>query len=238
MYKIYCATNKNNNKKYIGMTGKSIDERIKEHLYESRTNTGRYFHRSLKKYGFDNFKWEILDETEIKDIAFEIEKRLIIELNTKAPNGYNLTDGGDGLIGFEVTEEHKNKISQSIRGSDEPIVLYRNNIKYEFDNISAFAREKGLHQGCLSKVINGKLRQHKGFHLKNTYLGNEKNKRIREIKTCSYRVYFVDGSYKDFIKTDQRILYEKFNLSPVVFNSLYKKRKPHKRTGITKIEKI
>lgn len=238
MYKIYCATNQLNGKKYIGMTGKSIDERIKEHLYEARTNTGKYFQRSLQKYGFDNFSWEILEETEVRDIAFEIEKRFIKDLDTKRPNGYNLTDGGDGLIGQEISDEHRTKISQSKRNDDTPMILYKNNDKFEFNNQSEFCRKYDLNPAHIGQVLNGKLKQHKGFHLKDTDLSEKKGDRIREIKTCSYRIYFIDGTYKDYIKTDQRILYEKYNLSPAVWNSLYKKRKPHKRTGITKIEKI
>lgn len=237
MYKIYCATNKNNGMKYIGVTGQPLNDRINEHLYEARTNTGKYFQRALNKYGFDMFQWEIVGETEVKGLAFEMEKRLIKELNTKRPNGYNLTDGGEGLIGLEITDEHKINISQSMRGSIETLTLYKDSVEYKFDNISQFAREFGLHTPSLNRVLNRKLKQHKGFHLKDVE-HKSKGERMRETKTCSYRIYFVDDTYEDFIKTDQRVIYEKYNLSPAVFNTFYKKRKPHKRTGITKIEKI
>ncbi len=50
--------------------------------------------KAFKKYGKDSFKFEILIICFDED-RYEYEKEYIKKYNTKAPNGYNLTDGGE-----------------------------------------------------------------------------------------------------------------------------------------------
>jgi len=73
--------------------------------------------RSLKKYGFDNHKFEIVYEGEITNLDLNnLEIYYIGFYNTynqKNKNGMNLTLGGDGWFGREHTEETKCKISES-----------------------------------------------------------------------------------------------------------------------------
>ena len=57
MIGIYKFTNKINGKIYIGQSI-DIEHRRKEHL---RYKDESYFHRSLMKYGNDNFDFEILE---------------------------------------------------------------------------------------------------------------------------------------------------------------------------------
>jgi group I intron endonuclease len=71
--------------------------------------SGKYLHSSLKKYGRKNFINGILEFCDSQNIK-QREKFWIKKLNTKVPNGYNLTEGGDGLIGYKHTEESKKKI--------------------------------------------------------------------------------------------------------------------------------
>ena len=60
---IYKATNMLNKKSYIGQTRRSLEIRKKEHELDSNLNkSNSAFHFALKKYGFDNFSWEILEE--------------------------------------------------------------------------------------------------------------------------------------------------------------------------------
>ena len=113
---IYKATNKINGNSYIGYATNGLKERKKVH-YSSKDNT--YFHKALKKYGKENFNW-IIVEHKIPD--FEILKELEIywirEFNTKVPNGYNLTDGGDGPNGYKHTEEARRKLSDVNKGKE------------------------------------------------------------------------------------------------------------------------
>lgn len=109
-YLIYKATNKLNDKSYIGFTSRPIEFRKREHFYSSRYGDGR-FSRAIRKYGIDAFEWSILFESNDLEITKNImEPKFISEYNTLS-NGYNMTTGGDGVVGYEFTDEVRNKLS-------------------------------------------------------------------------------------------------------------------------------
>jgi group I intron endonuclease len=96
---IYRATNVINGKCYIGQTAGSLNDRKNTHIrYAYRKNSMCIFHRALRKYGIQNFIWEILCECESKPILNVIETFKIIVNNSHwTENGYNMTWGGDGV---------------------------------------------------------------------------------------------------------------------------------------------
>lgn len=49
----------------------------------------------MTKYGIDNFDFEIIEECD-KSMLSEREKYWIQFYDSMVPNGYNLTNGGDG----------------------------------------------------------------------------------------------------------------------------------------------
>ena len=104
MYKIYCYTNLTNNKKYIGLTKRSLDAREVNHLSEAyNSNSPKYntpFKQAIRKYGIKGFKREILEEVATLEEANQREQYYIQKLNTycyQGGHGYNATLGGDGV---------------------------------------------------------------------------------------------------------------------------------------------
>jgi|694.fasta_scaffold04367_20 group I intron endonuclease len=110
MYKIYLITNFENKKQYIGITKFSITERFYQH-----TKRGFLLTEAIKKYGEDKFFIELIEEVDSAGRAYELEQYYIKEYNTKVPYGYNLTDGGDGIFGWEVTEEYRQECSERVK---------------------------------------------------------------------------------------------------------------------------
>lgn len=100
-YVIYKATNKINGKVYIGKTY-NLEKRKKEHIYD--IDNGLPFHNALKKYGVDNFEWEIIDNATTDSEIREKEIFWIKEYNScisfPNSNGYNITLGGEGGISW------------------------------------------------------------------------------------------------------------------------------------------
>ena len=95
---IYKITNLQNNKSYIGKS-KNIEERWKEHVYEAKIGSSRILCKSLRKYGIENFSFEIIEEIPIEkynNISSEREKYWIQYFSTYGDQGYNMTKGGDG----------------------------------------------------------------------------------------------------------------------------------------------
>ena len=109
---VYCATNKINRKKYVGVTKQGLDKRRHAHEYDSTKDNPNitHFHRAIKKYGKDNFEWKIVETYPTYEEALEGEKFYIKKYKTINPHGYNLTYGGSGIIPCEIVRQ---KISQS-----------------------------------------------------------------------------------------------------------------------------
>lgn len=110
MYKIYLVTNLLNSKKYVGITKFSIEERFLQH-----TKRGFLLTEAIKKYGKQKFSVELVEKVESSEKAYKLEQYYIEKYNTKSPNGYNLTNGGDGIFGWEVTEKYRQECSDKVK---------------------------------------------------------------------------------------------------------------------------
>lgn len=111
IYSVYCHTNTINGKQYVGITKRVPKKRWG---YNGARYNDQPFGRAIEKYGWDNFTHEILTTGLTKAQAEEEEQRLIKELNTLVPNGYNLTIGGN--LGTEFSEETRAKLRASRLG--------------------------------------------------------------------------------------------------------------------------
>lgn len=117
---VYKVTNKINGKGYVGITTQTFKQRKREHFQDTRYSRGNsYFHKALRKYGPENFTWEIEHENiKNKDdlIKLEIEgieKHVTFHI---FGNGYNLTKGGEGRYGYKLSEEEKRHLSEIHKG--------------------------------------------------------------------------------------------------------------------------
>ena len=98
---IYKITNLINGKIYIGQTQKTLEERMQGHKH------GKILiDDEIKKYGIENFSYEVVEKCQTIDELNEREKFWIEKLNCKYPNGYNVDDGGGGF-----TCKRKDKIN-------------------------------------------------------------------------------------------------------------------------------
>lgn len=107
---VYLTTNLINGKQYVG-------SHSSEDINDGYIGSGRYFLRSVKKYGRENFKREILKECENIGEARLLEELYIKEYNTLQPNGYNISPtGGCSHQGGRLSKEHREKIRSSLSG--------------------------------------------------------------------------------------------------------------------------
>ena len=111
---IYILTNKINQKKYVGKSAKNPKRRIERHKKEAGSPA---IHRAIKKYGFENFDTEIINYKDASEEALNaIEKWQISKNESLTPNGYNLTEGGDGGI---PSDETRKKNSESVKRANQ-----------------------------------------------------------------------------------------------------------------------
>lgn len=96
MYYVYCCTCKTTGKSYIGITN-NIERRWNEH--RNRKSSKMLFHRAVLQFGQFDFMTKVLYKTNNRRLGFEKEREFISRHNTRHPNGYNLTEGGQGHTG-------------------------------------------------------------------------------------------------------------------------------------------
>ena len=111
-YLVYCHTL--NGKKYIGYTGKTMEERLQDHIGEASEGSDRHFHRAINKYGVENISSEVLVEDLTKAQAKKVEEAYIEQFDT-FKNGYNMTRGGDGGNTLEKYTEEKMKEHRKLK---------------------------------------------------------------------------------------------------------------------------
>lgn len=203
---IYRITNKINNMKYIGQTIGDLNERFRHHC-NKRSNC-RYLKNALQKYGKHNFKFELICVCFDSDCDI-YEKQYIEKYNTIVPNGYNLREGGQsgrqndetkqkiseglkkgyaegrikspcGSLGKKLTDEHKKKISDKIKGtihgSKMREKLRKANLKYkvqqyslegillnEYNGIVEAANAVSSTKSQISSACRGKVKTSSGF---------------------------------------------------------------------------
>ena len=101
-----------NGKMYVGVT-KNYNKRMREHEYFANKGSYLLVHKAMRKYTHVTL---ILSTCEDIEKLKELEVYWIEKLKTKIPNGYNMTDGGDGMSGYKLSDETKMKISLSRKG--------------------------------------------------------------------------------------------------------------------------
>jgi group I intron endonuclease len=83
---------------YIGITGRSMEVRRREH-YRTRSGKQRNcvaFHAAILKYGHEAFQWEVLIDGLERDEAEHLERFLIATMKPR----YNVAAGGLKGLGF------------------------------------------------------------------------------------------------------------------------------------------
>ena len=109
---IYCYTNNINGKKYIGQT---MNPRQRFNAHKSTAfneKDGEYnspLHRAFRKYGYENFTYEVLTEADTIEELNGLETYFIAHYDTQIPNGYNILPGGKNYS-RTLSDETKEKL--------------------------------------------------------------------------------------------------------------------------------
>lgn len=123
---IYKHTNKINGKSYIGQTKQTLDRRWRNGIGYTKDNQDTHFARAIKKYGWDNFIHEVLEE-DIMSIEIANQRETFwIKFYDSVNNGYNANYGGDSRL---WSEESRIKASISHKGKHLSKIHLENLIK-------------------------------------------------------------------------------------------------------------
>lgn len=151
-----------NKKSYIGITSKKPKNRWQNGNGYSKEKQN-VMYNAIQKYGWENVKHIILYKNLSFEEASQKEKELISKFHTyiKDPlcNGYNMTIGGEGSFGHNMSEEGREKQRKRLLGK----VGYEccNSIQVicdgvEYESITKFAEINNLKRHNVECWLNGK----------------------------------------------------------------------------------
>lgn len=113
-----------NSKVYIGITSQNVNKRWND---GKGYKTQKLMWKAIQKYGWENIEHNILYDNLEERKAKEIEKELIKKYQSNnLKYGYNLTIGGDGVIGYNYTIEAREKMRQARLGHKASIEAIEN----------------------------------------------------------------------------------------------------------------
>lgn len=174
-YCVYAHINRINRKVYVGITN-NIARRWGKNGSGYLYGKCSCFKKAIVKYGWDGFEHMILEHNVTLKQARALERLYIIALDAKVPNGYNLTDGGEGVSGRALTQEHKRKLSEIRKrkiASGEIIQPFNGKAVLQFtvdgqfvceyESASEAQRQCGFGQGTVSKACSGQLKTLGGY---------------------------------------------------------------------------
>ena len=189
MIGIYCITNTVNGKKYIGQSW-DIEHRWRKY---GRNSHNSHLEKSIKKYGINNFKFEILrsfTDSGLTQILLNLfEDKYIQEYKTTNPEyGYNKRDGGgDG----KLSDETKKRISQTLKGRPSALVGYKQTLEHiehsRLGNIGKVTSEETKRK--IAAKLKGRVSPMKGKkqspeHTRKIREANAKTLAAKKAKAC------------------------------------------------------
>lgn len=113
-YKVYIHTNKINGLKYVGITSQDVRVRWQSGYGYYKQ---KHFWNAINKYGWDNFKHEVIAEGLTLEQAANMEAHLIAEYKTNNRRfGYNRSVGGEsGAKGVVKTTTQRKAASRNLK---------------------------------------------------------------------------------------------------------------------------
>jgi len=176
---VYITTNLINGKQYVG-------SHATDNIDDGYIGPGRYFLRSLRKEGKQNFKREILEECNNREEAILKEEFYILKFKTLCPHGYNMCPkGGIGFSGAshsEITKEkqarwQKGKSFEELYGADKARLM-KEKISQRKKGISTKRKGRGHKKELIEKYGESEgLNRYRIFieKQKNTHIGKKQS---------------------------------------------------------------
>lgn len=165
IYGICCTKN---NKWYIGKSI-NIRNRWASHLWrlKNQKHNNEYLQRAWNKYGQASFSFQVLTTAEAAQLP-ELEKHFIAEYRALAPDGFNLTTGGETNIQFSEsslkklslarigktwTEIAKRKLAKKRKGAGNPMFGVKQSDATKLARIEAIKKTRATRAAELAEAI-------------------------------------------------------------------------------------
>ncbi len=163
---IYQISHRASGKFYVGSTS-NRKTRWRNHKTHS---TCIHLRRAIAKYGVDEFDFRVVDRIadaeftiqELKEYLVETEQSYLDDLYWIGNKKNKLCYNANPIANHGNFTNHGPAIDAN---SKEFSVVSPDDIRFDDKNIAKFAAKHDLVADCLSRVIRGERRHHKGWHL-------------------------------------------------------------------------
>lgn len=171
--RIYLITNITNNKRYVGITTKTINQRFGQHVRQAKKSIKNAIHLAIQKYGKDKFRIELIEELKNinQDELFLKESYYIEKFNTWVENGmgYNIEKISNGKLvrGGNIRKTMSELKGERNRNADLTIRHFKNVLTNEefHGNRHAFREKYNLKKHGIDNLIGGWKSSLKGWVL-------------------------------------------------------------------------
>jgi hypothetical protein len=184
----------------INTPEKLLYNRWKGHIQQANYNPKDHFHFAIRKYGQENFRGKVLKTfyakslEDIKKIVDNEEQKMIQEMGTLVPNGYNLQLGGFSSSFHVETCKKMRTIKQAFLRTTEGQEWIQ---KCSETQLVYFQTEKGIEQA-----------KHHGNHISNLY---ETNPDIKNKISNTLLEYFESPEGRIQIENQKKYLKKFYN---------------------------
>lgn len=158
MYQIYKITNQKNGMVYIG-SSIEVERRWRQHKEASINEKDHHYNYPLmiafRKFGIDNFTFEIVETLPSWEEMIEAEHNWIVKEDCVKPKGYNQTDKTDSpmfdpAIAKKMSDTKREKYGKRVCEIDS-----MKNILNIWDSLAEAGEDTGLDRFKISSVCNG-----------------------------------------------------------------------------------
>lgn len=199
IYKLTCLVN---GKIYIGKT-RDFNRRRNEYRHRENSNYRSYntpINRAITKYGFENFKMEIIHYAKDQESMDTLEERLILYHKSHDPSiGYNSRVGPlDSSLNYvtrrKMSEAHKGlkEKSSTKRKKSKAVYVYKDGNWMRFDSGKLFADYIESSKDMVSHAIT-KCMKIRGYYVFRENFGSEE--KYAKLKDANYLKL-----YKEFVR--------------------------------------
>lgn len=220
---IYKIKNKINNKIYIGQTVRSINKRIYEYksAYKYDRFNNKHLGNAFRKYGWNNFEFNIIDTAVTIEELNEKEIKYILQYKSDNKEfGYNIESGGRNSIPSTETLE---KMSKSHTGIQQTDCWINNRIaKAGSEDAKKYGRIKSEEEKHLLSVNSPKYWQGKNRDDKTkrkiSVTKKERGLSTKQKENICKRVYKVNSITNEIIRfesTNEAAKFENVNQSTI-----------------------
>lgn len=237
---LYQITNTINGKIYIGQTN-NIQKRWSNH--KCCNSPDMVIAKAIKKYGVENFKFEILYKNVSIEEIDELEIRTIKEKNSRVPNGYNVSEGGSGNRG--VSKYGEDNSNAHLTNEEAQYILDHRDIPMYVlydkfcDKISYSQFKKIYHHGAFTNFVAHSEMYPYNFEFSNQFTSGNF---LEYDEVVDIRTRYNNGEYWESVYQDYNNVYEdKWKFWNVYYGNYYKlvmpevftpeNRKKHSKMG-------